>query len=118
MDKERRKKLQGMAEILKKMGYLGVFIGIFVLIFDLATILFMPNFMSIVFLGFFTSVLVISLSLAYITLARGILERKSWTVAISRKGLPKWFRWFNPRWLIILFVIVNVLGILSVLLNL
>jgi len=118
MDEERRNKIQGIAETLKKIGYLGIAVGIFVLIFDLATMLFMPNFMSVAFLGFFTSILVISMSFAYIILARGIAERKSWAASMSRKEMPRWFRWFNPRWLIILYVAVNILGILSVILNL
>ena len=117
MEGERRKKLWGIVVTLKKMGYLGIAVGIFVLVFDLATILFLPSFMPVVFLGFFTSILVISMSFAYIILARDITERKRWAINMSKKGMPRWFRWFNPRWLIILFLTVNILGILSVILN-
>jgi len=118
MVEEKDEKLQGTVGTLKKTGYLGIAIGIFVLVFDLATILFMPNFMPVAFLGFFTSILVVSMSFAYIALARGIAEQKRWAVRMSRKEMPRWFRWFNPRWLIILYVAVNILGILSVILNL
>ena len=117
MGEERIKKLQRAAKTYRKMGFAGVAVGIVALGFDVATLLFMPELMSVAFLGLFISALVISISVAHMRIARGMIERKEWVIKMSEKGMPNWFRWFNPRWLIIMYVVVNVLGILSLILK-
>ena len=117
MGEERIKKAQRLAKLSKKIGFIGVTLGIGTLGFEVATVVFMPDLTSVAFLGFFISALVISTSVAHITIARGIIERKDWAMSMAKKEMPKWFKWFNPRWLIIMYVVVNVLGIARLILK-
>jgi len=114
---ERIKKAQRAAKASKKIGFIGVTLGIATLGFDVATVVFVPDLTSVAFLGFFISALVISMSVAHITIARGIIERKSWVISMAEKEMPKWFRWFNPWWLIIIYVVGNVLAIAGLILE-
>jgi len=111
MGEERIKKVQRVAKASKKIGFIGATLGIATLGFDVATVVFMPDLTSVAFLSFFISALVISTSVAHITIARGIIERKDWAISMAEKEMPKWFRWFNPRWLIIIYVVANILPI-------
>ena len=117
MGEERIKKAQRLAKVSKKIGFIGVTLGIGTLGFEVATVVFMPDLTSVAFLSFFISALVISTSVAHITIARGIIERKSWAISMAEKEMPKWFRWFNPWWLIIIYVVGNVLAIVGLILK-
>ena len=117
MGEERIKKVQRAAKTLRKMGFIGITLGIGTLGFEVATVVFMPDLTSVAFLSFFISALVISTSVAHITIARGIIERKDWAISMAEKEMPKWFRWFNPWWLIIIYVVGNVLAIVGLILK-
>ena len=117
MGEERIQRMQSSAKALRKIGFVGATLGVGMLGFDIVTVLFMPDLIPVAFLGFFTSGLVISMSVASITIARGIIERKDWAISMAEKEMPKWFRWFNPWWLIIIYVVGNVLAIVGLLLK-
>ena len=111
MGEERIKKVQRAAKTLRKIGFIGIVLGIVTVGFDVATVLFMPDLIPVAFLGFLVSGLVISMSVTSITIARRIIERKDWAISMAEKEMPKWFRWFNPWWLIIIYVVANILPI-------
>jgi len=85
MGEERIQKMQRAAKTLRKIGFIGITLGIVTIGFDVATVLFMPDLISVAFLGFLVSGLVISMSVTSIIIARGIIERKDWAISMLKR---------------------------------